>query len=194
MSPQLSRQDPTSVHTSNLFFALFPDAKTANELVALAERLRAQCGLKGRVLDPGQFHISLCHVGTYDGEIPEGILTQARRAALSIAAPPFEVAFDHARSIAGDQNKPFVLVSKERNSAIKSLQRTLGKALTKAGLGRWVAKAYNPHVTLLYDSQEISMDHIARISWTAHEFVLVRSLIGESHYDRLGAWPFQAPP
>lgn len=193
MSPQLSRLDPTSEHTSNLFFALFPDAATAADIATLAAGLREQCGLKGRVLKDEQFHVSLCHVGTYDGEVPEGILTQARRAAASIAMPPFDIAFDHARSIAGDENRPFALVSKERNTAIKSLQRALGRALTRAGLGRWVATAYNPHVTLLYDTRDISMEHIAKIAWTAREFVLVRSLIGESHYDRIGAWPFQPP-
>ena len=193
MSPQLSRLDPTSEHTSNLFFALFPDADTAAELAGLGARLREQCGLKGHVLDADQFHVSLCHIGTYDGDVPEGILTQARRAAASIAVQPFDVTFDHARSIAGDHNKPFVLMSRERNSAIKSLQHALGQALTRAGLGRWVATAYNPHVTLLYDAHDVTMEHIAKVAWTAREFVLVRSLIGESRYVRLDVWPFQTP-
>ena len=193
MSKQLSMRDPTSEHTCNLFFALFPDAKTAAEIAELAERLRAQCELKGRGFDPEQFHVSLCHVGTYDGDVPEGILTQARRAAASITLPGFDVQFDHARSISKEPRKPFALVSKERNTQMKTLQRQLGQALVRAGLGRWVATAFMPHLTLLYDTRDVSMDHIARVSWTAQDFVLVRSLIGERHYDRIGSWPLQAP-
>ena len=193
MSPQLSLLDPTSENTSNLFFALFPDAETAARLAALAQQLRTQHGLKGKALDAERFHVSLCSVGTYDGDVPESILSQARRAAASLTFPVFDVAFDHARSYPKVQNKPVVLVSNDANAALNALHRTLGQALTRAGLGRWVAKAFTPHLTLLYDTREIHTEHIANVRWTAREFVLVRSLIGKGHYDRLGAWPFHAP-
>jgi RNA 2',3'-cyclic 3'-phosphodiesterase len=191
MKPQLSLLDPTSEHTSNVFFALFPDAQVAAELVALAEQLRAQHGLKGKALSAERFHVSLCNVGTYDGDAPEGILAQARRAAASITLPAFDIAFDRARSFANAQSKPFVLFSSDGNNALDALQRTLRQALTRAGLGRGVSTSYTTHLTLLYDAKEVADEQVATVHWTPREFVLVRSLVGKSHYDRLDTWPFR---
>lgn len=70
-------------------------------------------------------------------------------------------------------------------------QQTLGIAMKKAGLGRWAKPGYTPHVTLLYDDRSVAEQAVETICWTAREFVLVHSLIGQTLHVPLARWPLR---
>lgn len=175
--------------TDRLFFAIFPDVATAARIATLAQRLRAEHGLKGKPLATERFHVTLHPLGDYLG-LPQEIVAAAGEAASAVVMPPFELAFDRAGSFLGrPRNRPFVLRAGDSVAALKAFQQVLGTAMKNAGLGRWVAPHYTPHVTLLYDGRSVAEHAVERVAWTAHEFVLVRSLLGRTRHVPLARWP-----
>ena len=190
MSEQLSLLAPVR-KTDRLFFALFPDAGTAGHIAALAGELRDRHGLRGQPLARERFHITLTHLGDYEG-LPRDLVAKAAEAGRRVAAPPVQARFDRAGSFAGRaRNNPFVLLSGERETPVTAFQRVLGEAMKATGLGH-KAGPYSPHVTLLYDDAVIADHAIDPVSWTAGEFVLVHSLLGQTRHVILDRWPLGA--
>jgi len=181
--------------TDRLFFALFPDATTAARIYALQQDLRVRHGLWGRPLAMDRLHVTLCHLGDYAG-LPQAVVAKAREAAGRLSAVSFEVTFDCALSFAGRaRNRPFVLRSKHGAAAVTAFQKQLGVGMAVCGLGAFV-RPYTPHMTLLYDSAEVAEHEIEPVTWTATEFVLVHSLLGQTRHISIGNWPLgtvQAP-
>lgn len=181
--------DPPAKPTDRLFFAIFPSADVAARIEQLALHLRSKHGLKGKLLATGRFHVTLHHLGDFVG-LPQGIVAAACEAAASVAMPPFEVTFDRALSFNRPSNRPFVLRGGDGLAALMTFQQALSTALNHAGLGGGKANAhFTPHVTLLYDDHGVTEQAIEPIAWTAHEFVLVRSLIGKTQHIPLARWP-----
>lgn len=174
--------------TDRLFFALFPTLGAAAQVYALQQELRIRHGLWGRPLSIDRLHVTLCHLGDH-AVLPSSIVVRAREAAERLKAPPFEVTFDRALSFTGRaRNRPFVLLTKKGASAVETLQRQLGAEMAACGLGRFV-RPYTPHMTLLYDSADVSEHEIEPVTWTANSFRLVRSLLGQTRHISLGDWP-----
>lgn len=116
----------------------------------------------------------------------------ASKAAAEVKASPFTVTFDRAASFSSSpRNRPFVLRGDSGLADLMTFQQSLGMAMTRAGLGRWAKPAYTPHVTLLYDDRAVAEQRVEPISWTAGEFVLVRSLIGQTLHVPLARWPLR---
>lgn len=181
--------DDDAKPTDRLFFALFPDAQAAGRIAECAQQLRAELGLHGTPLKTGRFHITLHHLGDYAG-LPQGVVEMASRAAAAVKAAPFSVTFDRAASFSSSpRNRPFVLRGDASLADLMAFQRALGVEMTRAGLGRWAKPAYTPHVTLLYDDRAVAEQAVEPITWTAGEFVLVRSLIGQTQHIPLARWP-----
>lgn len=178
----------------SVFFALFPDAETAARVAGLAQQLRTKEGLKGKLIEPECFHVTLHYLGDYT-ELPGSVVDRSRRAAETIVLPAFELGFEQVGSFPGKpgSNKPFVLRTDQGNTALWDLRQTLGQALTLSGLERWVEPAWTPHMTLLYDNKRVAVQQIAPLRWTVRKFVLVRSVPGESRYIREAAWPLHSP-
>lgn len=177
--------------TDGLFFAIVPGLDDAQEISQFALRQRSQHGLTGAPLKPEHFHVSLHSLGEYDG-LPRGIVAAAKEAAAAIAVPPFEVTFDHVMSFSGSPgNRPFVLRGSDGLAALMAFQRTLGIAVAKAGLGRFVKAQYTPHMTLLYDARSVEEHPVAPVRWTVREFVLIHSLHGQGRHLPLGRWPLR---
>lgn len=183
MTAQLSLFGAAPVATDRLFFAVFPDAQTAARLAALAQDLRAELGLKGMPLAMERFHVTLHHLGDYDG-LPRDRVAQARQAGAAVSAAPFEVAFDRA----GSFGRPLVLQGDDGLAGIRAFQQALGLAMAGAGLGRRVEKAFTPHVTLLYDEQIAPTRPVTSIGWIVNELVLVHSLQGKTQHIALDRW------
>lgn len=183
--------DDTPAPTDRLFFALFPDAETAERIAQCARQLRTEHGLHGAPLKTERFHITLHHLGDYAG-LPQGVIEMAGRAAAAVKVPPFSVTFDRAVSFSSSpRNRPFVLRGDAGLVDLMAFQRALGIEMTKAGLGRWAKPAYTPHVTLLYDDRAVAEQPVEPITWTAGEFILVRSLIGQTLHVPLARWPLR---
>jgi 2'-5' RNA ligase len=98
------------------------------------------------------------------------------------------VTFDRAVTFAGrGRNRPFVLRSKDGAARVEAFQRKLGAETTMCGLGRF-AKPYSPHMTLLYDSADVTEHAIEPVTWTVTDFRLVHSLLGQTRHILLGDW------
>ncbi len=175
--------------TDRLFFAIFPDADAAARIAQLAQRLREALGLKGKPLATHRFHITLYHIGDFTG-LRQDVVAKATEAASSIAAPPFEVAFDRALSFSGrPSNRPLVLRGGDDLAALTAFQRSLSTALATVGLA--VKSTFTPHVTLLYEDRLVAEQAIEPIHWIAREFVLVHSLLGQTKHVPLARWPLR---
>jgi 2'-5' RNA ligase len=111
--------------------------------------------------------------------------------------PGFDVKFDRAMSFAGSpKNKPFVLRGDESShdglAALMAFQKAFYLAMCRAGLQGPRANAkFAPHVTLMYDPLAVKPQVVEPVIWTAHDFVLVHSLIGQTKHIHLGRWPLQ---
>lgn len=174
--------------TDRVFFAIFPDVDAAAHIAQRARHLRGEHGLKGKPLATERFHVTLHHLGDYVG-LPQDIVAAAGEAAANVAFPPFDIVFDRAVSFSGrPHSQPFVLRGGEGVTALIAFQQALGAAMTKAGLGRSAAPHYTPHVTLLYDARCVAELGVESIGWTAHEFVLVHSLLGQTRHIPLARW------
>jgi 2'-5' RNA ligase len=147
--------------------------------------------LSGKALQTDRFHVTLHHVGDHAG-LPRDIIALAGEAAASLSMPPFELVLDRVASFRRARNLPFVLLGAEGASPVAHFQEALGAAMKKAGLGRWVASSYTPHLTLLYDDQAVAEQAIEPIAWTVREFVLVHSLLNQTKYLPLARWPLPA--
>jgi RNA 2',3'-cyclic 3'-phosphodiesterase len=183
--------DDDAKPTDRLFFALFPDAGAADRIAQCARQLRTEHGLHGTPLKTERFHITLHHLGDYAG-LPQGVVDMAGKAAAAVRSQPFSVTFDQAASFSSSpRNRPFVLRGDAGLADLMAFQQALGIEMAKAGLGRWAKPAYTPHVTLLYDDRAVAEQAIAPIRWTAGEFVLVHSLIGQTLHIPLARWPLR---
>lgn len=177
--------------TDRLFFAIFPDAQAAARIAGLAQQLREEHGLRGKPLKTERFHVTLHHLGDYAG-LPQDLVEVACAAAAGIAAAPFDVTFDRAASFStAPRNRPFVLRGGDGLASLIAFQQTLGEALKKTVLGRWAKPAYTPHVTLLYDDRSVPEQAVPAVSWTASEFVLIHSLMGQTLHVPLARWPLR---
>ena len=178
--------------TDRLFFAIFPDANASARIAALAQQLRGEHALHGRPLARERFHVTLHHLGDYLG-VPRDVVAMADKAAMAVTTmAPFEVAFDRAASFSNaPRNRPFVLRGGDGVAALMEFQQALGMAMKHAALGRWAKPGYTPHVTLLYDDRCVAEQAVETISWTAHELVLVHSLLGQTRHVALARWPLR---
>ena len=183
--------------TDRLFFALFPSKEAAMQIASVSQQLRDEHGLTGKSLSNDRLHVTLHHVGDYAGGLPNGVVEAAQEAASKIGLPAFDVTFDRAMSFLGrPKNKPFVLRGNEQAdgglSALMAFQKTLYLAMCRAGLqGPRANVKFAPHVTLMYDDQTVNEQAIEPINWSAHYFVLVHSLIGQTKHIHLGRWPIK---
>lgn len=194
MSVQLTLEGfaPPPRATDRLFFALLPDAPTAAAIASTARRLKAEHGLKGRVLATSRLHVTLHFLGDHVG-LPQALVDGLGAAASQLRCAPFDLCFDHAMSFAGRPRKrPFVLRgSDEGLAALMDFRAALSDVLVQGGFGALVEARFTPHVTLLYDDQLRPPQPVEPIVWRVREFVLVDSLIGQSRHVPLARWPLQ---
>ena len=188
MPRQLSLfEEPEREHNPDpLFFALLPDEDAARRIEQLVADFRQAHGLTG-ALRP--LHVTLC-----DLTVRENIqktIDVAAKAAEAVTAAPFRIAFNRAtRFGSGKSNRPFVLMGDDGVTGAARFRQALSFELRKADLGTSTA-TFTPHLTLLYDKALPGDQDIAPIEWTAREFVLLRSVVGQTRHEMLGRWPLQ---
>jgi len=193
MSEQLSLAgfDPPTPPTDRIFFALLPDADSAARIARLTRQLRGEYGLKGTPLPLERLHVTLYFLGDHAG-LPQAIITRACSAASSLALPSFKVSFDRVLSFTGSRRgRPLVVCGGDGLNALMDFQRALASKMSREGLKPVDKAGFTPHVTLLYDERSIAEQAIEPICWTANEFMLVRSVIGQGRYETLAQWPLR---
>lgn len=163
-----------------LLFALYPDADTTRAIEAANMGLRRELGLSGRPRPSSILHVTLRHVGDFVGP-PSEVVEALKAAASGLVFPAFELVLDEAVRFAG--SKAFVLLAREAmNGALIAFQRALCERLDKAGAGwRVGGAAFAPHLTLSYEERDAALA-VEPIRWTAREFTLVHSLVGQTRH------------
>lgn len=181
----------TAAARHGLFFAVYPDASTAEQLAALGRRLREHHKLSGRAFPAERLHITLHHLGNH-ATLEPGLVMAARRAADGLRAAPFALTLDRVASFAHKpRNRPLVAhpLADAGLGGLLALQQSLGEALRREGLGRWVHERYTPHLTLLYDDAAVQQRRIEPLSFGVDRFALMLSHLGQSRHEQLASWP-----
>jgi 2'-5' RNA ligase len=169
-----------------IFLAALPDAQTATRIYALAEGFKAKHGFSGNLILPEHLHVTLFHLGDWNG-LPEEIVNLASGAASQVNFAAFDVAFSRAESFRNSTGVyPFVLTGDA--TQWRGLHEGLRVALTNAGLGGATRGEFTPHITLTYDGVRVKPVAVDPIPWTVKYFVLIHSLLGKTTHHHLGRW------
>lgn len=183
--------EPTGPRKNGLFLGILLDGKAAMDVDQLAQGQRATHGLKGKLIGPERYHISLYDLGTYD-ELPADVLASAQEAGAAINLASFDVALNCMMSFNRQfHGRPLVLRGDEGLIGLRRLHKTLGLALMKVGLKRFVGSDFTPHVTLLYDRRSVLEQSIGPIILKVRAFALIHSDRGNSKYYLKGSWPLR---
>lgn len=180
--------------TDRLFFAVFPDHSTAAEITRLAQSLRRELHLQGKLLRPERLHVTLHFLGDYAG-LPPDLVGAAQRAAGQVEARAFDVSFDRVASFPARSHKhPVVLRGGAALESLQAFQRQLLETMAGIGMQRFSTREFIPHVTLLYDRKTLESLPTQPIKWTIRDFSLVHSSLADEEYRIIGSWPLLAAP
>lgn len=175
-----------------LFFALRPDEETAGRLARVVAAAHEARALAPRLRPSRIFHITLHYFGYFDGEPDERLVAAASRAAAELVWPAFDLGFDTLASW-GDEHArhhPYVLTGGQGLEAVRELRDALVGRLVAHGFAA-PGRAYEPHLTLRYDRHPAPAWAIDLPGWVASEFVLIKSVQGQTRHDVLRRWPLQ---
>jgi 2'-5' RNA ligase len=171
----------------NVFFAIQPPATTAPSITRLRQDVCKKHEVTGKLVPPRCFHFSLLFVGFY-GRLSPATLAAFVKAASTVAMPPFRIALDRVSSFghSDSEQRPLVLRGDDGLDGLKWLRdRLVAATLDIPGFSP--SRSFNPHLTLLRGKHKID-EPIEPISWTASEFVLIRSIHSETRHVVLGRW------
>ena len=141
---------------------------------------------------PRCLHLTLLGIAYY-ANLPQETLNGLRRALGRVVTPPFRFALNRATSFENESNWPFILVGDDITTpGMHMLRAKLVDALREVGFRR-SAPSFTPHMTLCRAEKEPEDSTIDDISWTVCDFVLIRSLHGQSRHEVLDRWPLTAP-
>lgn len=177
----------------SLFLAIFPDHRTAQQIIDLGNTLRKTHGMSAKLRPISHLHVSLLFLGGTMG-VPETVVEAISHVckAVTVITSPFEIMFDRVLSFRGQPgNHPLVLVDDNHgNDGVRNLHGLLRAKFAKYVSSTSSAPKFMPHLTLLYDKQELTPKAIKPVYWTVKEIVLVRSEVGATKYHWLGRWVF----
>ncbi len=175
------------------FLAIFPDHRTAEQIIDLVNTLRRIDGMRGRLRPIGHLHVSLLFLGR-TAAVPETAVEIAGRVckAVTMVTHPFEIKFNRVLSFRGQpRNHPLVLVGDNHgNDGVRNLHGSLSAEFSKYFPSPPSPPKFVPHLTLLYDRQELTPKPVEPVCWTAKEIVFVCSEVGATKYHWLGRWAF----
>lgn len=168
--------------TDRFFLAIFPAARHAIRLAALADAFLGRHGLGAGAVAASRLHVTLFHLGDYAGQ-PPGLVDHASQALSCLVAEPFSIRFDQIGSFGNRRSKsPLVLASSEGNEALQALHGQLAVHLRANALGQSTHGSFVPHMTVAYGKAVIPFEAIEPISWPVGEVSLVRSLLGKTRH------------
>ena len=192
MSGDLFGRDELPRQIERLFFGLLLPEQAALAAVEVLSASRDEHGLRGRPIRQDRLHVTLIHVGDYQGMPPLSVIEALKRAGDEVAAPAFETAFDRVSSFSGAPGRhPHVLLSDKGSEALKAFRAELLKSVIRQGVKPLSRTDFTPHVTLSYADRRLPERPIRPITWRPEEFVLIHSEVGRSTYHTLGRWPLR---
>lgn len=169
-----------------VFFALQPDAEAADRIERLAADLRQRHGLKGRPVAASRLHLSLNFVGTFRGPPTRAVMEKAMALAAKVSERAFVVSLNR---VEGWKSDTLVLLGDEGVIGAELLHAAIHKALVTGSMAPRREPQMWPHVSLLRDKAPVPKTFVEPISWTAREFVMLDSVVGEGRHEVLGRWP-----
>ncbi|WP_170156907.1 2'-5' RNA ligase family protein [Roseimicrobium gellanilyticum] len=177
---------------NRLFLAFIPSLSTIDLISELAVALRQQYGLKAQPRPSTHFHITLQWLGDFP-EVPDALVSGATKACATLArqTAPFEIHLDRVLSFRKPSgNHPLVLAgNEEHNPALFQFQKRLVSELARAvPLPKDSRRKFKPHLTLMYDRQDVAEAPIAPVRWKADEFRLIHSEVGATRHHHLASW------
>jgi 2'-5' RNA ligase len=172
-----------------VFFAMQPDANAAVAATGVLNQLRETERLAGRLRGPDLLHVTLVRLGGLP-ELDPAILAPASGAGHAIMRRPFRIVFDRAATfrVRRGRQPPLVLMTQQPAWEANALRLALMEELALRGVPFDRASSFTPHMTLHYQAKCVPPRPVPPISWTANEFVLIRSRHGESRHLVLGRW------
>lgn len=186
---------PLAKTKHRLFLAVMPQPEDAARISAFARQVLAQHGMRSRPLPDWRLHLSLHFLDDYP-VIPQPLIASLERAFVALRRPSFAVRFDRVLSFAGPHQRPgqypMVLASSERSEPLLELYEATGEALRRSGHKVPPVQAFEPHMTLGYDSRIVPEQTVPELSWRARDWVLVHNALKTGRpYEILGRWPLQ---
>jgi 2'-5' RNA ligase len=171
-----------------LFFAILPGLADAERISKLGASLDLQYGIGGQPLRTDRLHITLQVLGEYD-ERPESDIAMARQAADAVVADAFDVEFDRAMTFRTPSN-PYVLRVGDCTEQIEAFWLNLGIEISN--IRPFKRPPFTPHMTLSYKGRHMEEHAVEPLRWTAREFVLINSHVGDTYHEPVGHWPLRA--
>lgn len=168
-----------------VFFALWPDAITAERLDRLGQHVHGLCG--GRRMQRDSLHMTLFFIGDAPVERVEALCL----AASQVMAPSFSLCLDQ---IAHWRHNHIVWAGCGQSSLpLLSLVSQLAERLQEAGLSPDVHD-FVAHVTLLrnvFNVHDVTLPECIPLAWSVNEFVLAESCLTSdgNHYRIIDHWP-----
>jgi 2'-5' RNA ligase len=172
--------------TSRLFFALWPDYKTRQELTRLSQSIEVK---DFKQVQPHNFHVTLVFLGPINKDV-ESLLKQS---VTDIAVQPFELTFNSLSY----WSKPKILCL-TCQQPIPETAMILVAALTKAAAScglKTDTRPYTPHITLARHARYLPDTQLEPIIWGAEAFCLVESCSEPNGvcYKVIQQWPLLKP-
>lgn len=189
MSGDLFGREEAPRQIERLFFGLMLTPAAAREAASVLNESQDEYGLRGRPIRPDRLHVTLVHVGDYQGMPPQSVIDALKGAGDSLIRSGFDLAFDRVSSFSGAAGRhPHVLLGDKGVEGLKAFRTDLLNATTRHGVKSLSRQDFTPHVTLSYADRRLPERSIRPISWRAEEFVLIHSEVGRSTYHTLGRW------
>lgn len=173
----------TPAATERIFFALWPDARTARRLHSLGREIDQ--GRGARVMRAETLHVTLAFLG----DIPLSRIAQLKRLAAKVEFSAFDLRLDFVDRWA--HNRIVWLGSSEQSHDLSKLAADLQNVLEKAGF-KLEKRSFQPHLTLLRKANyPVCRMPIETQHWRAEAFSLVasRRTADGARYKILSRWP-----
>jgi 2'-5' RNA ligase len=172
----------------SFFFALKPDEAAREQAEAIAREVRRDIGPNDEPFDRSRYHISLFPLGVFEGW-PRDKLCAALEAGEAVKGMPFELRLDRLESFGqGGDRRPLVLRNSEPAPPLNAFLASLGDAMRRHRVGRYVRAKIAAHLTLYYRCRKLAARHVPPVVLRASRFVLIQSHIGEGRHTEIESW------
>lgn len=182
--PEPAAPRPAPADRARVFFALWPDTRTAAALHEIGSGLHADCA--GRLMREASLHLTLAFLG----EVPRARVDELLALAGRLRAAPFVLALTRSGSWKG--NRVVWLAPDDTPPALEALVASLSQALRAAGFGL-EERPFSAHLTLVRNARQAPQPLTRELGWQVGDFVLVESgrRAEGAQYRILGRWPLR---
>lgn len=168
------------------YFAFRPDDAVLDAIMKVSSQVRHYVA-SNYVVTRENLHISVLPI--WEGEIiPENLVEMTSARVQAIDGKPFLFRFDKVTSFSLKEGYCIVLTQTREAFELYNLRRKFAERFA----GKSSVESSKPHVTLLRGGDVFIEQQLTEpICWTAREFVLIHSFIGQGRQEIVGRWPLR---